>query len=119
MRQHMDVSQERDDAVAARDAATLELRFLFWMELNLRMALMHWDRRRHKSNVSERSGDLQQQLHTCMRYYFILYVRYCSEVILHHLFSFTGTSTRSEKLWARPPLTLIPALISAISSPPL
>jgi hypothetical protein len=29
MRQHMDVSQERDDAVAARDAATLELRFVF------------------------------------------------------------------------------------------
>ena len=26
MRQHMDVSQERDDAVAARDAAALELR---------------------------------------------------------------------------------------------
>lgn len=37
------------------------------------MVLMHWDRRRHKSSVSERSGDLQQQLHTCMRYDFTLF----------------------------------------------
>jgi hypothetical protein len=35
MRQHMDVSQERDDAVAARDAATLELRFVLRIELNV------------------------------------------------------------------------------------
>jgi hypothetical protein len=34
MRQHMDVSQERDDAIAARDAATLELRFVHRIELN-------------------------------------------------------------------------------------
>jgi hypothetical protein len=40
----------------------------------MRMVVTYWDRRRHKSSVSERSGDLQQQLHTCMRYYFTLFI---------------------------------------------
>jgi hypothetical protein len=68
MRQLMDVSQERDDAIAARDAASLELRSPFATQPTKQQTSNHIEIRRHKSSVSERSGDLQQQLHTCMRY---------------------------------------------------
>jgi hypothetical protein len=72
-RQHMDVSQERDDAVAAREAAALELRsaaLAFPPRARLPsdyVSAFNIIFRRHKSSVSERSSDLQQQLHSCMR----------------------------------------------------